>query len=194
MCWLMAYHEARITPERPLRYSPDPYDESCIWDGSHDYEINNLESIKKDYFYEGNLIEDENVNRYVSIETIQVKGKTFYTFKHGGCSCDFFQLGLNKLSEDFEYFIGYRMKIRSLEPCILTKWLNDGETIDDLPETITDIEEDKIRDIFKKGTNDLYCIKRKKQSEKYVEFVTGQRNYKIREMLYILNKVIRSKP
>jgi len=188
MCWLIAYHEARITPERPLRYSPKEYDKSCIWDGSHDYEINNLESIKKDYFFS----EDDYINSNVSIDTIQVKDKTFYTFKHGGCSCDFFQLGLNKLIEDFGYFIGGRMRIRSLEPYVLTKWLEDGETIDDLPETIIDIEEDKIHEIFNKGTDSLYCIKRKKQSEKYVEFVTGQKNYQIKAMLHILNKIIRS--
>jgi len=139
MCWIMAYHEEKIDPVNP----------------NQNDKINNHESIRKDYFFS----EEDYVNSNVSIDAIQIKDKTFYVFKHGGCSCDFFQSGLNKLTEDFEYFIGNRMVIQSLEPYILIKWLEDDETINNLPDTIIDIEADKIWKIFKEGNTDgLYRI------------------------------------
>ncbi|MDR1972838.1 MAG: hypothetical protein LBQ46_13065 [Treponema sp.] len=167
MCWILAYHESTIIPQRPLRYSDKEYNDRSIWDGSQNYKINNFESIKKcidDFFGRGNI----------SIDEISVNNMVFYTIKYGSCSCDFFtQSSINEFRDNFEYFIAYRMLIQSIEPYILIKWIDDKEILSNTSNEKVDIKSCDIRKVLQsKNPSGFYCVKREKQDEKYNNFLT----------------------
>jgi hypothetical protein len=69
------------------------------------------------------------------------------------------------------------MLIKSIESYILIEWIEEGAKITYIPNETIHIESGTMKELFKKhDPSGLYCIKRKKQDENYLNFVTAQRN------------------
>ncbi|MDR1199483.1 MAG: hypothetical protein LBK94_10840 [Prevotellaceae bacterium] len=133
MCWSILYHENKISPEETIA----------------DYNIYNKVNIL------------ENLNCTFQINKIYIQNKLYYNITKNQCACDFFNLKNTKLRDEFINLILTRMEIPCIEPCIYIKWIENNDGINNIPNNVININENKLLTIYTKEYKEAYyCIKR----------------------------------
>ena len=106
----------------------------------------------------------ENLNYIFKIEKFSIQNKLYYDITHNQCACDFFNSKNIKLQEEFIKLILTRMEISCVEPCVYIKWIENDNVINNIPDKIININDNKLLNIFTTKYNEVYyCIKRAKE-------------------------------